>query len=155
MGNLKKILTLKKVKKEILISIIIGFGIGLIATFGIYSVRKSKQTIDKFITPIAQDQGPSNIPENPNRDSLSLVSPIDESISKESKTKIIGNTWPTALVTVLTEKGEKVIQADKDGNFETEISLISGENEIEVISFSQTGEKASKIITVVYSTAEI
>lgn len=143
-------------KKEILLSILIGFVIGIIITFGIYSSKKAIEKSNQIISPQAEKllNEPVATPST-SFQSLSLVSPIDESIINEGKTLVSGSTSPDSWIILLTEKGEKVIRADKKGSFETEILLISGENEIEIQSISETGEKANKVVTVVYSTAEI
>ena len=143
-------------KREILISIIIGFGIGLAITFGIYFSKNALLNQNQFISPLAESS-PSGSETTPasSLQSISIVSPLDESIIAEGKTLISGTTSPDSWVIVITEKGEKLIKADSKGNFETEVTLVSGENEIEVQSISDTGEKASKTVTVVYSTAEI
>lgn len=143
-------------KKEILISILIGFGIGIIITFGVYTSRKAIEKSNQIISPQAEKL--ENEPEATPTiflQSLSLVSPIDESITNEGKILVSGSTSPDSWVILLTEKGERVIMSDKKGGFETEIFLISGENEIEIQSISETGEKANKTVTIVYSTAEI
>jgi len=142
-------------KKEVIISILFGFGVGLLITFGIYQTQNSKPL--ELISPIGKDQenivletppvGTSNI--------LNIVSPIDQSYFKEPKIKIIGTTSPGSVVAIVYEKGEKVINSERTGNFETEIPLDSGENEIEITSISENGERVSKIITIVYTTAEI
>lgn len=141
-------------KKEILFAICLGFMVGLIITFIIYKTRFS--FISQPIISPAPD-GTSEISPAPatTTQSLSIISPLDESIIGEGKVAVNGVTSPSSWVTILTEKGEKVIQADKKGSFETEILLISGENEIEFRSIAENGEETSKVITVVYSTAEI
>jgi hypothetical protein len=138
-------------KKEVVFSIVIGFGIGLVATFGIYTARRSLKEASQIQSPIADSADSQSF----QTQTLSLVNPLDQSVLNESKTTLSGATSPSSWVVVLTENGEKIIQADKKGNFETEISLTGGENEIEVQSISEDGEKATKVITVVYTTAEI
>ncbi|HUW24089.1 MAG TPA: hypothetical protein VMW04_00510 [Patescibacteria group bacterium] len=142
-------------KKEVVLAIAIGFGIGLIATFGVYNARKAIEEADQIQTPLASSEEDKANNSASGSQILSLASPLDQSIIKEGKTAINGTTSPSSWVIILTEKGEKMIQADKKGNFETEINLISGENEIEVQAINGLGEKASKTITVVYSTVEI
>ena len=142
-------------KKEVVLAIIIGFGIGLAATFGIFNARKALKEAEQIQTPQASsEENKINSPISTVQ-ILSLASPLDQSIVKENKIAVSGTTSPSSWIVILAEKGEKLIQADKKGNFETEISLISGENEIEVQAISEAGEKTSKVITVVYSTAEI
>jgi len=143
-------------KKEIFLSIAIGFGIGLAVTFGVYWARKSFQSSPEIRSPLPSDYTPpSQININSNPQNLSLISPIDQSLIKEAKTLVSGTTTPLAWVVILTENKEKVIQADEKGHFETEINLIAGENEIEVNSFTENGHRSTQTITVVYSTAEI
>ncbi|MCL5090899.1 MAG: hypothetical protein M1514_02720 [Patescibacteria group bacterium] len=140
-------------KKEVLLSILIGFGIGLIATFGLYNARKSIQTANQIESPLADNSSsPTSTPVSP---ALSLISPMDESLVNDSKITLSGICPPSSWVAIITEKGEKIIQADKKGNFETEVNLVSGENEIEVNSVSENGDTITKTITVVYSTVEI
>lgn len=143
-------------KKEVLTAIFLGFAIGLLITFGVYSAKRSLKEANQIQSPLSEKEKAGAIVTPPEiLPSLSLTSPIDESISKEAKISVMGTTSPSSWVVVLTEKGELTVQADTKGNFETTISLISGENEIEVKSFGDKGEVVSKTVTVVYSTAEI
>lgn len=142
-------------KKEILIAICLGFAIGLIITFIIYRTRFSFLSSQPIISPAPEGTSETSPAPTMTTQSLSIISPLDESIVGEGKVPLNGVTSPSSWVTILTEKGEKVIQADKKGSFETEIFLISGENEIEFRSISETDEETNKVITVVYSTAEI
>ena len=141
-------------KKEVLIAIAIGLGIGLLITFSVYSAQRYLKEVNQIQSPVSE-KATGSITPSEILPSLSLTSPIDESISKEAKISVIGITSPSAWVVILTEKGELTVQADTKGNFETSISLISGENEIEVKSFGDKGEVTSKTVTVVYSTVEI
>lgn len=140
-------------KKEITLSILIGFGLGLIITGAIYLTKKSSEI--NFQTPQVTTIETSNINTPSNIHSVSLIGPLDQSIIKENKTTVSGVTSPLSIVLIIGEKGEKLIKSDNKGGFETEILLDTGENQIEIQSFSETGEKATKIITVVYTTSEI
>lgn len=145
-------------KKEVLLAIIIGFGLGLVITFGVYNARKSMQQEGSQIESPQGEVTETEVSATPTiiiLPSLSIVSPIDQSITKEAKIPVSGVASPSSWILILAEKGEKVIRADDKGNFETEVSMISGENEIQVISFTDKGQESSKIVTVVYSTAEI
>lgn len=66
-----------------------------------------------------------------------------------------GVTTPASWIVILGEKGEKVVQADEKGNFETDLLLVSGENEIQIKAINEKGEEIVKTVTVVFSTAEI
>lgn len=142
-------------KKEVLISIIIGFVLGLIITFGIYFAQKTSQFAFEKPQVTVIEEGIDFSSPDALKKALSVISPIDQSIIKESKTTINGVTWPNSTILIVGEKGERVVASDNKGNFESEIFLDSGENNIEIRSFSENGLETSKIITVVYSTAEI
>lgn len=141
-------------KKEVLLAIIIGFGIGLVATFGLYSARKTIGSSYQIYSPVPESKN-EQVANLPTDLSLSLSSPLDESISKDPKTKVSGSTSPSTWVIIFTEKEEKLVKSDEKGQFETEVALISGENEIEVTALSESGNTIKKIITVVHSTVEI
>lgn len=140
-------------KKEILLSIIIGFVLGLAITFGIYTAKRASQTTFQKPEVSVLDEN-SDQSFNINQ-SISVISPIDQSIIKEGKTIVSGVTSPNSTVAILGEKGERIITADQKGLFESEILLESGENQIEIYSLTEEGKETNKVITVVYTTAEI
>lgn len=143
----------RKMKKEILLSIIIGFALGLVITFGIYTAKRTSQTI--FQKPEVSFLDETSDQSFNINQSVSIISPIDQSIIKEGKTIVSGVTAPNATVVIVGEKGERIVITDKKGVFESEIFLESGENQIEIYSFPEDGNESSKTITVVYTTAEI
>jgi len=143
-------------KKEILISIVIGIILGLVLTFIIYQTKKTVDNTNEPIqSPLADTEveGPSPTPLLV--DSLTILSPLDQSINSEQKQKISGKTAPLSKIIILTEKGEKIIESNSEGKFETEINLVAGENEITIKSISENGNESEKVLTVVYSEAVI
>lgn len=146
----------REVKKEVLISIIIGVVIGLIVTFFVYKTQFSgKETNAPIISPLSENKTPNVSPTPFVSQTLSLVSPIDQSISSVNQITISGITTPSSWIIILGEKGEKVVRADEKGNFETILFLASGENEIQIKAINEKGEEIVKTVTVVFSTAEI
>lgn len=140
-------------KKEILLSILIGFALGLVITFGIYTAKKTSRTI--FQKPEVSFLNETSDQSFNINQSVSIISPIDQSIIKEGKTVVSGVAAPNSAVVIIGEKGERIVTADNRGSFESEIFLESGENQIEIHSFPEDSNESKKIITVVYSTAEI
>ena len=53
------------------------------------------------------------------------------------------------------EEGEKIIQADQDGQFMTTIPLIGGANQIKVKTFDEMGNEAEETLEIIFSTAKI
>lgn len=142
-------------KKELFLSIIIGFGLGLLIMFGVYTANRALKEASLIQSPIVEPKATSSATPESSLQTLTIVSPLDQAIIKEAKIILSGVTSPGSWVVILSEKGEKAVLADSEGNFEAEITLIGGENEIEIISVAENGERASKVITVVYSTVEI
>lgn len=145
----------KLMKKEILIAIVIGFALGLVITFGIWTANKSLKTAtQKNKVAVAKPTiTPSPTPSE--KISLSIVSPQNNSISDKEKVEIVGQTSPSAVVAILYREGEKIVEADENGDFTTEITLVGGANEIQITAYDKDGNKANKTLNIVYSTAKI
>lgn len=139
-------------RKEVLIAIVIGFSLGLIITYGLWTANKAFQKT----SPPAPAENQEKISPTPSLlIPLIITSPLDNSLSSQEKIKVTGQTSPQATVVVLWPEGEKIIEADNEGKFDTEISLVGGNNEITITAYDQQENETSKILTVVYSTAEI
>lgn len=152
-------------RREVILAIAIGFSIGLLIAAGVLLGRKTiRQGIKLFprkeeVTVSPTPAEITNLSPSP----ISSISPIpltitfpeDESIVDKDKINLEGKTEPEAIISVIYEEGEALGEADENGEFSFEISLISGANEITVTAYSLEGEEASKTITVVYTTAEI
>lgn len=142
-------------RKEVLFAIIIGFGLGLVITFGIWTANKAlKQTAPKN-----QQEGIEKneaISPTPTQGlPLFINFPENNSISNKEKVPVTGKTTPGAVVVVLFQEGETILEADNEGNFSTEISLSGGSNEIKVSSFDKEGNETSQTLSVIYSTVVI
>ena len=138
-------------RKEIIIAIIIGFGLGLVITFGIWTANRALKEAPPEEEVPAPVEEITPVPTF----SLTINEPQDSSISSEEKITISGTTASEAVVVILYQEGEKILEADQDGNFETEITLAGGANEVKVSAYDSEGNEASQTLTIVYSTAEI
>ena len=152
-------------RREVILAITIGFSIGLLIAAGLLlgrrtirdgiklpSILPQKEEAAVQITP--SELSPAEAPQIP-QIFLTIISPEDESIINEDKVALTGQTEPEAIISVIYEEGEALGEADKEGNFDFEIPLIGGANEITVTVYNLEGEEASETITVVYTTAEI
>jgi len=147
-------------KKEVLIAIVIGFGLGLVITFGAWQVNKSlKEIAPKQELSPSQTQQETQEEKTPSPTpaqlSLTITSPEDNSIINKEKVSISGKTSSKATVVIIYEEGEKIIETDENGDFTSEITLVGGANEVTVSAYDKEGNEATKTLNLVYSTAEI
>ena len=143
-------------KKEILIAILIGFILGLIITFGIWTANKSLKASLQEAKPTPEETGISVVKEGQEEKLLLTISdPENNSISDKEKITIFGETSPLAIVSVIYQEGEEITEADEEGKFEVEISLVGGTNEIQISAYDDQSNEAGKILNIIYSTAKI
>lgn len=144
-------------RKEVLVAIIIGFGLGLVITFGIWTANKALKdaSTDSMETPapLEEEIETALIP-TPTLELL-ITSPENNTISEKETIEVVGQTAVKAIISIIYPDGEKLLEADEDGNFSTEISLVGGDNQIKISAFNNKGDEASKVLTIVYSTAKI
>lgn len=158
-------------KKEVVLAIVIGFGLGLIITYGIWLANKSLKTIsptDATPTPeisestlpttqpeITQSPSPKLTPTQSNGVNLNITSPQDELLSESAKITVKGTTNPSAIVAIAYEGGQQLVSADASGNFSAEVALDGGYNLITVTATDKQGNSTSQTLTVTYTTAKL
>ena len=146
-------------RKEVVIAIVLGFGLGLVITFGIWTANRAIQeepapapTETEEISPTPAEETPTPVPTTLE---LEILEPENNSISTKNEIELNGTSIPGAVVVVFYEEGEKIIQADQDGQFMTTIPLIGGANQIKVKTFDEMGNEAEETLEIIFSTAKI
>jgi hypothetical protein len=147
-------------KKEVFLAISIGFILGLIITFGIWTANKSlKQgpgNIAQNISPTPQvTQAPVPTASPANKISLNISAPADETLTNATTITLTGKTVPNASVAVLFESGETILTASNTGDFTFDLPLEGGFNRISVKAFDQNGDSSTQNLTVTYTTQKI
>ena len=142
-------------RKEVILAIVGGAVLGLLVIGGLWWTNKTTTEENPIIpspTPLIT-QAPTLTP------ALSLpleiINPENESIIEEEEITLEGKTIPGSVVVVIYPEGENIVEADKEGNFETEITLVGGANEIKITAYDEEGNQAEKNLTLIYSTAKI
>ena len=152
-------------RKEVLVAILLGLGIGAVVTLGIFTARKAltgaggAQEQDGPAKQATSDKQQATSPaitgeKTEKQHTVTLTSPNDGSVTATEKITLAGATTPGSTVTISGGETDTVVISDEKGQFSMEITLVGGDNEINVVSFSPKGEKAETVLTVVYSTAE-
>jgi len=148
-------------KKEVFLAISIGFALGLVITFGIWTANKSLASIKNAPTPTpTTGSATAPTPESQttpaqNAATLNITSPADEAFVAKSTLTVTGKATPGATIVLLFENDDDIVLADAQGNFSSDITLIPGYNNISVSSFDAQGAKLTQAFVVTYSTAKI
>ena len=129
-------------KKEVALAIIIGFAIGLVITYGIYTAQKALQS--HTVTDSSSKPTTDQTPEQDR--TLHIVSPENETVASEKSTTLAGTTSPNSYVVILTTDQEYLTQADENGNFAKEITLEAGANYINVTAIDANQNQVSQTI---------
>ena len=144
-----------KIEKDVILAIIVGVVIGGLTAFMTLFLPKflSKSPSSQIETETANEE--ELIPTLSAESSLTLENPQNESIFSEDEITVSGKTRASALLVVISPVDEQAIEADDKGNFETEISLEEGDNEITVTVYNDDKQEETKSVTVYYSEEEI
>jgi hypothetical protein len=145
-------------KKEVIIAIVLGFGLGLVITFGIWSTYQNIQKTTATPTPTIIPTTTESVSEEPTpittKLEISVDSPANNSIFSNEEILLSGSVTKESVIVVFYEEGEKIIETDNK-KFETEISLVGGANRIRIKAFDEDDNETEKTIEVIYSTAQI
>lgn len=139
-------------KKEIVFAVIIGLVVGLIITFGVYRARRA---VSDSTTINVDSATPTPTPISSQKESFLLTEPVDETLTTESQTRVSGQTFPNAVIIVLTQSGETVGQADSQGNFSLNVPLLAGANLLTIRVSGDNQDTKEVTRTVVLSTADL
>lgn len=147
-------------RKEVIVAILLGFAIGLLVIFGIITAQTamkqyqagSTQPTNLTTTPAAT--GEKNESSLPVKHAVSVTDPGDGHVVSADQIVVSGKTTPKSKVVVSGEVDDVIVESDDAGLFSEKLGLVSGENEIAVVSFAPSLERAEASLTIVYTTAE-
>ncbi len=131
-------------KKEVIIAILIGFGIGLLITVGIHATRKKDTGV---LNPVA-DITPTIAPNNEHH--VEIISPLENSLQSSPNLLIKGQTTPDSSIILQTEQTYQIKIADSSGAFEADFPLSFGPNQITLTSYDPTGASATFVLETTY-----
>jgi hypothetical protein len=132
-------------KKEVIIAILIGFGIGLLITLGIHTTRSKDSN---SLNPSAQL---SPTPALDMEHHITIISPLENAVQSTQSLLVKGQTSPGSSVVLETEKNHQIKIADASGFFEAEYTLIAGPNLINLTSYHPSGTSATHALETTYA----
>jgi hypothetical protein len=138
-------------RKEVLFTIIAGAILGIVIAFGIWRTNASLSINEEEVEENpSQEQEITPTPTLEHR--LTLAKPNNLQVFNSSQTAISGITRPDTWVVLSAEEEDRLFITGNNGEFNQEIDLIGGINQIVIFSFIDNSETAKEDLTLVYST---
>ncbi|MDO8503423.1 MAG: Ig-like domain-containing protein [bacterium] len=136
-------------RKEVLVAVFIGAVLGLAIAFGIWRANQAFSPKEKIATETgALTPQEEEITEG----QLVIAQPQNGALVSQDKITVKGSAQPGSMIVILTNSGEAVTTALLSGNFEQEVELAGGANQISVIAYDKDGNQSQKTVVIVYST---
>ena len=143
-------------RKEISIAIFIGIILGGIILYGIKIANDSTKSISSTPTPTPESvlsPTPTILtPKDSIKTSITISSHITGQVLNEKEITLIGKTLPNTNVSIIWEEDETIIRSDNLGNFNQKISLIPGENNIQLDIVDSSQKLISEALKLYYTT---
>jgi hypothetical protein len=145
--------------KDALLATLIGFGIGLFITGMLFVGPKIAGYFPKISFDFSQFFKPSAKPAQkttpaPKEFSVTVDSPLPDSIESEKEVLVSGSTAPEATVVMQGNVNDAAVQTKADGKFAGKLTLVEGRNEITVVSYLKD-KKTTQTVTVFYTPEEL
>ena len=154
--------------KELLLAVILGALLGFGVTGSVIAFKNNKNTsptIPKTVAlpSISGTNSVKPLPsDNPDTTSngtvnnrITIDSPDNESIVDNSKVTIKGSTSPQSSIIVSTPSKSFFANSDNAGNFNVDIDVDSGVNQIQIDAIDPQDNQATTNLIITYSTAKI
>lgn len=137
---------------ETITAIIVGILLGALVAVSLWFVKSGKIHFalpQKTISPIAtkKTEPKPNVAQSAE---LTVSQPQNYSVLSEKSLTLTGSAAGSSLILVSQNSGDTVLKADKNGSFKTEVTLIEGDNEINLLALWPNGETKEQKIIIVY-----
>jgi len=150
--------------KELLLAVILGALLGFGLTGGFVALKNSQKntpitpsaTVKPAVTTVTPQpsENPANAL-NTNNHQITIESPQNESLVANSQVAIKGFTSPGSYLIISTPSKTYLTSADNAGNFNTNIDIDTGVNQIQVDSIDSQDDQATAQFIITYSTTKI
>lgn len=148
--------------KDALLATIIGFGVGLVIAGLVFLgpsmikslPRVSFPNISQFISSLSKKT--ISKPKTPTKTTttLTIESPLADSIEQKNETLLSGKTFPNATVVLEGENNEMVVIANQQGAYAGKLILGEGKNDLKVTSYTHNGKETQTQTVRVFYTPE-
>jgi len=124
--------------KDALLATIIGFGVGLVIAGLVFLGPTVATYLPRISMPsLPKTSKPKTTPKANNKpNTISIESPLPESIEPKNETLLSGKTTPNAIVVLEGENDEVVVIANAQGAYAGKLTLGEGKNDLKVTSYA-------------------
>lgn len=133
-------------RKEIIFAILAGVTFGLIIAFGVWRANIALRP-DGASTTAPEDTSPA-ADENYG---ITIAKPQDYQVMTTSPVVFTGISKPNIWIVISAEEEDYVAKTDGSGEFEIEVDIVGGVNEIIITAFDASGAEVQEKLTLVYS----
>lgn len=120
----------------------------LVALTAFYLYQRTKQIDTQKIKPISIVSTPTPKPSV----FLKIDIPDDEKVFDKKIISVSGKTVSNAIILILSENSEEVLNPTLNGDFTTTMTLENGENLIQITAIGPDGQDSTVERTITYST---
>jgi hypothetical protein len=150
--------------KELFLAVILGALLGFGITGGVVAIRNNKTAASPtIVSPTPAVSGTvSTTPQSPDSANnlntsshqITIDSPENNSVVTNAQLTLKGSTSPQSHLVITTPSKTYFTTADNAGNFNADIEIDSGVNQIQVDSIDASDNQATIQIIITYSTAK-
>lgn len=138
-------------RKEVLFTIIAGAILGIVIAFGIWranlSLSNNEEEIEKEVTSETK-----TTPTPSSEFGLTLAKPVNLQVITTTPSTISGITRPNTWVAISAEEEDYIFITDDKGEFNQDIDMIGGVNQIALFSLFENAPPFKEDLTLVFST---
>lgn len=136
-------------RKEVIIAIIFGLGLGFAITFGIYRMQQSLRSTSSDTQQAEILKTPASVLAPVNEQSLAVRYPLDGAITAENSTVVTGVSEPNSAVVLLVNNTEYLSNTDAGGDFSFDVPLQAGSNVLTVHVLREDGSTFTDQLTII------
>lgn len=131
-------------RKEAVLAIIAGLGLGLIIAFGVWrmSLFSKKQDASPSPTPSSNPQQPTG---------LIIAKPGDDAVIATNPANISGLASPGSWIMISGNSADYLLETDSDGVFTGEVKLVNGINQFVVTAVNKESGQISRNLRLIFS----
>ncbi len=127
-------------KKEVILAILIGLGMGLFITYGVYRFRTSLSETPTTDLELATEPSPATTSDPA---LIAIHNPENGTVQPGSETTVTGTTSENAHVVLFVNNDDYISTSDATGNFSFSVELEDGVNVLSVHVLDETGTTAT------------